>query len=170
MNLHFRDYTPGDSAACVSIFRSNVPTYFRDHELSGFLDFLDSPPCPYSVILTDGQVIACGGFGLHPGSDTADLCWGMVHADHHRRRVGTFLLFARLHAIVTTTVARSVRLGTSQLTDPFFERYGFTAQSRKTDGIAPGLDAVEMRLELTEERRAAVERQWRQLIGMRHNT
>jgi len=156
--LYLRAYSPADRSACIGIFRSNVPRFFRDHELAGYLEFIDGSGCPYFVVRSDARIVACGGFGLRPGSDAADLCWGMVDREQQGKRIGRFLLLARLHAIVTTTHARYVRLGTSQLTDGFFRRHGFQIQTRKSDGFAAGLDEVEMRMELTTANRAAIER------------
>ncbi len=161
--LRFRGYLPADRPACIAVFQTNVPRYFRDHELSGFLEFVDSSGCPYFVLVADGSIVGCGGFGIHPGSDTADLCWGMVDLSQHGKHIGEFLLFARLNRIIKEVAVKAIRLGTSQLTDPFFQRFGFAVQGRTTDGIAAGLDDVEMRLELTAEVRSSIEQKWNEL-------
>lgn len=158
MHLQFREYLRSDRDACIEVFQTNVPRYFREHELNEYLQFIDAGRCPYFVVDAAAGTLACGGFGFRPGSDTADLCWGMVDAEHHGRRLGEFLLLARLQRIVTHTHAQSVRLGTSQLTANFFLKYGFTIKSRAPDGIAEGLDDVQMRLDLTEDRRTAIQR------------
>jgi GNAT superfamily N-acetyltransferase len=165
MTLQLRAYRPTDRDACIEIFRSNVPRFFRDRELDGYLEFVDSSGCPYFVVLSKARVIGCGGFGIRSGSDTADLCWGMVHREQHGSGIGRFLLLARLHAIVTTTRARYVRLATSQLTEGFFHRNGFQIQTRTPGGIAAGLDEVEMRMELTDGNRFLVEREWRKMTN-----
>jgi predicted GNAT family N-acyltransferase len=149
----------------VHIFQSNVPRYFRDHELPEYLDFLDSSGCPYFVVTVNGVVVACGGFGIRAGSDGADLCWGMVDATRHRKRIGEFLLLGRLYRISKETDAKHIRLGTCQLTEGFFRRYGFETQSRTRDGVADGLDDVQMRMELTDDNRALICRQWMELTG-----
>lgn len=161
MTLHIRAYGPSDRDACIGIFRSNVPQFFLDHELDRYLEFIDSSGCQYYVVMSGSRIVGCGGFGIRSGSDTADLCWGMVEREQHGKRIGEYLLLARLHAVVTSTSARYVRLATSQHTDGFFQRYGFRVQERKPDGIAAGLDEVEMRMELTDENRARIEHAWR---------
>lgn len=163
--LKFREYRPTDRDACIAVFQSNVPRYFRDHELNGFLEFVDWSGCPYFVLVTDEIIIGCGGFGVRPRSDTADLCWGMVDSSHHRKHLGEFLLFARLNRIIREAGVNAVRLGTSQLVDPFFQRFGFAVQGRTTDGIAAGLDEVEMRLELTAEVRNSIQQKWNDISG-----
>ncbi len=165
--MHYRPYTPSDRDACIALFRSNVPRFFRDHELQAFTDFIDSLECRYFVVLDGddgGEIVGCGGFGLQAGSDCADLCWGMVRRDCQGKRIGAYLLLVRLHAILTSTNAQSVRLGTSQYTEGFFRRYGFEIQSAQRDGIALGLDDVEMKLTLTAENRASIEREHREMV------
>ena len=145
-----------------------MPYYFRDHELPEFLDFLDDlncSGCQYSVVTFDGVVTACGGFGVFDGSDTADLCWGMVDAAQHKNRIGEFLLLGRLYRILQETDADYVHLGTCQLTEGFFQRYGFCVQLRITDGVADGLDDVQMHMKLTDEIRNLIRRQWLRRSG-----
>jgi hypothetical protein len=163
--LSHRKYDSTDLDACVAVFRSNVPRFFREHELPDFTEFLDASNCPYLVVQAGEQIVGCGGYGLRNGSDTADLCWGMIHNAYHGRHLGAYLLLARLYRIVTTTDACAIRLETSQQTDRFFGKFGFTTQSVAADGIDRGLDRVEMRLALTESTRSAIERDWRELAG-----
>lgn len=151
-----RPYTPADRRGCLAVFRSNVPTYFRDDEQADFERFIDTSGEPYLVLVRGGEVAACGGYGLRPGADAADLCWGMVRREAHGERLGERLLVARLDAIVRTMDVRAVRLVTSQHTDGFFARYGFRVVERSCGALAEGLDAVEMRLELTAAARSFI--------------
>lgn len=164
MHRDFREYNVADRESCVNIFRSNVPDFFRDHEMPDYLDFIDSSGCPYFVVAVDSVVVACGGIGVHPGSDGADLCWGMVDATQHRKRLGEFLLLGRCYRIANETDVSHIRLGTCQLTEGFFRQYGFEIQSYIRDGVADGLDDVQMRMELTDDNRASIRRQWMKVI------
>jgi GNAT superfamily N-acetyltransferase len=164
MNLQLHAYREANHReACIAIFKSNVPRYFRSHEFDEFLNFLDAVQCHYFVVTLDEQVRACGGFGVREGSSVADLCWGMAHADYHGQGIGTFLLFARLFKIATETNATAVRLGTCQLTDGFFQRFGFAIQSLTTDGLAEGLDDVQMQMILTEDVRETIIQHWHKM-------
>lgn len=154
--MTIRPYTAKDRADCEAVFRTNVPRWFRKHELPGFLQFLDIGECPYFVIEHAGNIVACGGYGRRPGSDTADLCWGMVAMPSHRKGFGSQLLTTRLRCIAADEQFSAVRLGTSQLTEGFYRRFGFVAVERKKDGIAEGLDVVEMRLEFTPDNRKQI--------------
>ncbi len=159
-----RDYTPADKSECVRIFASNIPRYFRDHERPDFEQFLDEQGCPY-LILQQGnekQIVGCGGYAVRADGG-ADLCWGMIAQEFHRQGLGEYLLVARLMRIVAEPSAKSVRLGTCQLTSAFFEKYGFHVQSINAGAIANGLDDVEMNAHIDQAFRARIQQQWQEL-------
>lgn len=145
--LSHRVYRPDDRAACMAVFDSNVPRYFHPGEAPEFSAFLDHQADRYLVVCDGNQVVGCGGFSISDDGRQASLCWGMVRRDRHGQRIGERLLQARLAAIATTG-ARSVRLSTSPHTAGFYRRCGFEVMDVEPDGLAPGLDAVEMRLSL----------------------
>ena len=87
----------------------------------------------------------------------------MIDADHQHNHLGEFLLLGRLHTIVMDERAPGVRLATSQLTDGFFQRYGFTVLSRSRNGIGEGLDEVEMYLDLTKDAQEWILHCWHQI-------
>jgi hypothetical protein len=87
----------------------------------------------------------------------------MIARDCHGRRLGELLRLGRLDAIIERSDARGVRLGTSQLTCRFFERYGFEIRSTEREGIDTGLDSVEMYLEMTDDRRRWLRKLWQRL-------
>lgn len=74
-----RPYRCTDVTACLSIFDSNVPTYFAPAERGDFERFLHEHAVPraFQVIEVESQVVACGGL-WHCGDGSASLCWGMV--------------------------------------------------------------------------------------------
>lgn len=157
-----REYSSADRDDCLRVFHSNMPRFFRDHERPDFEAFIDSGECPYFVIEEARTIVGCGGYGVRTGSDHADLCWGMIDQSRHGQRLGEFLLLLRLNEIIQDPAIKAVRLGTSQLTDGFFQRYGFAVCDRKANAIAEGLDEVEMLLELTEETRGQFGELWTQ--------
>lgn len=145
--LSHRTYRSDDRAACLAVFASNVPQYFHAGEAQDFEVFLKLEAAHYLVVLDGDDIVGCGGFSLSEDGRQASLCWGMIRRDQHGQRLGERLLQARLEAIATTAAA-SVRLSTSQHTAGFYRRYGFEVLAVQPDGLAPGLDAVEMRLSL----------------------
>ncbi|MFW6079187.1 MAG: GNAT family N-acetyltransferase [Gemmatimonadota bacterium] len=152
-----RDYAPADRDGCLAVFESNVSEFFLPSEREEFEAFLGDLPGPY-LVLEDaaGRVVACGGYAVAPGTATADLCWGMVLRELQGTGLGRRLTEARLARIRRDGVARAVALRTSQHTRGFYERLGFATERVVPDGVAPGLDRCEMRLELGRRSEEAV--------------
>ena len=147
--VHIRPYTPADLEACLAVFDTNVPRYFISKEREEFRAFLENPPGPYLVLEDEqGVIVGCGGHALGDEPGRADLCWGMVRQEKHRRGLGRRLIHARIDAAKADPAVRVIALNTSQLTTGFYERFGFRVTSTEPDGYGPGLDRCEMRLEL----------------------
>jgi len=81
----------------------------------------------------------------------------MIHSDWHGRHAGEFLLLSRVAKILESEDLDAIRVGTSQLTDGFFERFRFVVQWHRTDAIDDGLGDVEMRIELRDDARNSVQ-------------
>ena len=77
--MNLRLYRPADARACLSMFDSNVPTYFAPEERSDFERFLreQAVDCAFQVIERDGSIVACGGLSRR-GDGSAGFCWGMA--------------------------------------------------------------------------------------------
>lgn len=147
--VDIRPYAPSDLDACLAVFDSNVPRYFITAERAGYREFLENLPGPY-LVLTDagGAIVACGGYAIGDDDPTrADLCWGMVRQEKHRRGYGRTLTHARIDAAKTDPRVKVIRLDCSQHTTGFYERFGFRVTSVERDGYGPGLDRCEMRRE-----------------------
>jgi GNAT superfamily N-acetyltransferase len=152
--MKLRAYTPADRAACLALFDSNVPLFFAPPERPDFMSFLDAPSCAYYVVQDDdGAIIGCGGYHYDAAAPVASLCWGMVARDRHRSGVGTFLLRGRLRRLCADSGGRAVLwLNTSQHVAAFYQKFGFMIVRITPDGLAPGLDEIDMVLYLSEAR------------------
>ncbi len=150
-----RPYRPADAAGCLSVFDSNVPAYFASSERTDFQRFLDDQAmqCAYLVIESHGQILACGGLSIDDAG-VAGFCWGMVLRSHHRQGLGRQLANARLQLAFQHPGVQRVTLSTSQHTQAFYERLGFAVTRVVPNGHGPGLDAVEMRLSVDDNRAA----------------
>lgn len=146
--MGIRTYRSGDRDGCLGVFDSNVPEDFRLQERGEFSEFLGALPGPYWVVEEDGVVIGCGGVAIEPDGVTATLCWGMVRRDRQGEGLGQRLGELRLEWARGKKGLRRVAAHTSQRTQGFFERLGFRPIHVAPDGIAPGLDAVAMVLDL----------------------
>lgn len=143
--MTLRPYRCSDISACLSIFDSNVPTYFASQERGDFERFLHEHAVQraFQVIEVEGQVVACGGL-WHCGDGNTSFCWGMVERGRHRQGLGRALAVARLHQADTDPSIRRITLSTSQHTQGFYAGLGFQVVRVVADGHGAGIDAVEM--------------------------
>lgn len=160
MTASIRVFCPADLPACMAVFDSNVPEYFRDHERDEFEAFLGSLPGPYFVLEEGETIVACGGYAVRAAAGEADLCWGMVRRSRHGRGYGRLLSAYRLEEARKDPELRAVVLSTSQHTVGFYRKLGFSLLRTDPDGFGSGLDRCEMRLRLDrgEGRRDAIVR------------
>jgi N-acetylglutamate synthase-like GNAT family acetyltransferase len=150
--MEIRRYRRNDQDACLAIFESNVPDYFHPRDRADLMAFLDDLPGPYFVCVAPGRgVVACGGYYTQAEAQLAALTWGMVHRDLHRQGIGRTLLEFRLAEIRAIPQIRTVRARTTQITEDFFRRCGFVEAARRADGFGPGLDLVELELQLPRD-------------------
>jgi GNAT superfamily N-acetyltransferase len=150
--IRVREYSPDDRGACLAVFDTNVPESFLPAERESFAAFLDEHPGPYFVLADEaGDVVACGGYAISPGTATADLCWGMVTHDRQGTGLGRLLVEIRLARIGADSSAADAALKTSQHTCAFYEKLGFTTTCVVQNGIAPGMDTCEMRRPIVRE-------------------
>lgn len=141
--MKLRLYRPTDASACLSIFDSNVPTFFAAEERSDFERFLlvQAVDFAFQVIERDSSVIACGGI-TRRGDGSAR--WGMVQRALHRQGIGRELTLARLHQAEADSSITHITLSTSQHTQGFYAGLGFHVTRVIPDGHGAGIDAVEM--------------------------
>ena len=148
-NLHCNEYHSVDFDACMAIFDSNVPQFFAESERQAFEGFLLDLPGPYLVCKEQNLgIIGCGGYAFNQQDRSADLCWGMVHKDFHKKGFGQALLLERLERIKLNPDIKKIHLNTCQLTDSFFENAGFKTSKITHDGFADGLHRHDMTLVL----------------------
>lgn len=163
MTAKLRAYSPRDRVRCLRIFDSNRPRSFADAERAQFESYLERHGDAYYVVERLGSIVGCGGYALDAAGKSADLCWGMIDEGLHRKGLGEYLLLGRLRAIAVRDRITRVRLATSQHAEGFYARYGFKVASRTANGFGPGLDNIEMRLNLTGKARARILASWSQL-------
>ncbi|MTI17329.1 GNAT family N-acetyltransferase [Rhodobacteraceae bacterium RKSG542] len=140
--MKIRPYEDKDYGDCIELFRSNMPKYFADHELSEFVAFLKAVHDPYYTILEGGRPVACGGF-FRKG-DSYGFMWGMVGYDYQGIGYGRALVQHRLDEIYRLDPNAKVTIDTSQHTRGFYELMGFKVVRVTPNGYAPGLDKIDM--------------------------
>lgn len=141
--VRIRSWRPEDREACLALFDSNVPTFFREWERREFAGFLDRLPGPYFVLEAEGAVVACGGVAAE-GDGLASVCWTVVDRSRQGEGLGRRLL-ERCHAAARALPGvERARLDTIQEVAPFFSRLGYRTVRVEADGYAPGMDRVQM--------------------------
>jgi GNAT superfamily N-acetyltransferase len=147
MSFTFRPYIAADRTACLALFAANTPGWFAPQEYEQYQAFLDDEPPGYFVMLSEnGAVVGAGGIELEPARAVARLTWGMVDPARHGLGLGKTLLTYRLDLLRANPGVSRVCIDSSQLTAPFYEKYGFTTQRIILDGYAKGLHRHEMEL------------------------
>lgn len=145
--MEIREYQSSDQQACLNIMQSNIPDYFHECDLVDFVVFLENLPGPFFV-MTDPQVglIACGGIALGRTTSTeAVLCYGMVTGTQLHQGLGLALLRKRLeYFLPREPQVERIVVNTTQKTEGFFRKFGFSVIERELDGFGSGLDRVSM--------------------------
>jgi N-acetylglutamate synthase-like GNAT family acetyltransferase len=153
--MYIREYNVKDKAACLQLFKSNMPVFFADHELVDFEAWLDAMPARknlledqdqemYFVLEEQGNPVACGGFYVSRDGSGARMCWGMVENSQHKKGYGKVLTRYRLGLIRKLFPHTRIALDTTQHSSGFFEKQGFVLDKITENAYAPGLHRYDM--------------------------
>lgn len=143
--ISFRTYDPKDHHdACLEVFRSNIPTYFAEKEVPGFIESLNDSDDLYEVVLLEGELIGVGGIWVNRERGEGRLCFGMIHRDYQKRGFGKLLLERRLARIASYGFVSKITHETGQGTYTFFEKYGFETVRIDDDPEGIGIDFYQM--------------------------
>ncbi len=151
-NLVCREYATKDKSACVGIFASLTPRYFRAGELKDFIAFLnglDHDRCRFGVVEdADGKIIGCGGMWIEREKGVASLCWEMVHQENQGQGIGKFMLEARLRWLDEYPEINHVIASAAAHSSGFFTKQGFETYHVQSDYFGPGQDLHDMKLKI----------------------
>lgn len=119
-----RPFLETDLEACERIYQLNEGESFSGG-LDDFRKTLDDGQSFYLVCEENGVIRAVGGMCvyLHENGEFANLFYGLVHPDHHRRGFGTAMLFARLSLLPPPR--DEWQIGMYSVADSFHRRFGF---------------------------------------------
>lgn len=144
--VSFRPYRKADRQACTGIFDANCPAFFAPNERLEYEEFLDSASGDYEVCEVDGKVL--GAFGLSvAGEDTKRLSWIMLDPQAQGLGVGSAIM-QRVIQLGRSSRTSVVKIAASHKSAPFFARFGASATSFIENGWGPGMDRVDMELQL----------------------
>jgi N-acetylglutamate synthase-like GNAT family acetyltransferase len=150
--ITFENYTKNEREECIGLFKSNQPKFFAPDELQDFTTYLDKYIEKFWCMKIDGVLIGAGGIRVR-ADNVGRLCWGIIHADLHRKGFGSQLLRFRLQQLALIPDLPTIQLDTSQYNPDFFKRFGFVEISKSENLYGPGLHSHEMELLLTPENR-----------------
>ncbi len=130
---------------CLSMFKTNTPTFFAKNEIFLFQRYLLEKDIHYYVLLEKSILIAAGGYGINKKQKTIDLTWGMVNSKYHKKGFGTKLLNYRIKRILTDFPKTDITLNTSQKTFKFYEKFDFKLKKITKNYYCDGLDRYDMK-------------------------
>jgi len=140
-----RPYGPRDEAECLQLFDSNCPAAFAAGERDDYASYLRSVP-DYIVYVRDDTI--AGAFGMSEDRGRARLRWILVHPRWQGSGLGSEMMRAVVRSAVTRG-ARVLDIAASQVSEPFFARFGARVIRRIEDGWGSGMHRVDMELDLT---------------------
>ena len=151
METHIRVYHKNDKQHCLDTFKSNVPDYFTEGEISEFEAFLDRletgiSKTQFYVIEHHGKIVGCGGFGDKDNRNIISLAWGHIHKNEHKKGLGQQLLSYRLALIKQQYPQLPVTIDTTQFSCGFYEKNGFTTKQMTENYYTVGLHRYDMEL------------------------
>jgi ribosomal protein S18 acetylase RimI-like enzyme len=132
VKLKFRPYQLSDREEVLNLFDSNIPEYFAPEERTEFIKFLNAEKEVYDVLLYQCNLVGAGGFCTHDQHE-ARIVWFMILSDLHAEGFGRALILRLLEFITKDTSYKCISLMTSQLTDGFYQKFGFKTTKRVAD-------------------------------------
>lgn len=142
----FRSYAAADREACISVFDANCPEFFAPNERQDFEEFLEQEPADYEICEGDGKVL--GAFGLFvDGENTKTLNWILLDPQTQGMGVGSKIM-KRVIQLGHTSQTKVVKIAASHKSAPFFARFGASKKTLTENGWGPGMDRVDMELQL----------------------
>lgn len=135
----FRAYEPRDFDPLMSVYQLNAPGRFPAGQEDQFSSCLKKEPNGIFVGELNGKTICCAGLVKH-GPDIYTFCYGLVHPQFHRQRIGSTLTLLRILATgfgdkADTLKYAMINAVPSSLS--FYQRFEF--RERKTWGEFEGL-------------------------------
>lgn len=123
--VRVRAYTPPDFDRCIELYRLNERGRFPEGILPEYESWLREEGALKLVVEDQGVLVASGGIVIQRTSiaEMANLCFGLVHPEHHRRGLGSALLLARMAFLPSEAWRIFLQAVPSSRT--FYEEFGF---------------------------------------------
>jgi ribosomal protein S18 acetylase RimI-like enzyme len=139
-----RPYHADDYAQVINLFLLNTPKYFCPPELQNLERYLQNEIENFFVIEDNGVVVATGGSNIK--GDVGFLSWYIVHPHYHGKGLGKQLAHKNLDILKSNPGLQGIKVRTSQLVYPFYEKLGFVLISTTDNYWGDGMHLYEMDL------------------------
>lgn len=148
--IQLRPYTTDDYPAIIALFLLNTPAYFCPPEQQDLEAFLKNEIEHYFVAEEHGKVLASGGCAVEKNEGW--LCWFIVDAREHGKGLGRLVINKCLEILNADVRVEKIKLWTSQLVYPFYEKFGFVVTETEDDFWGAGMHLYKM--EITDMKKA----------------
>ncbi|CAN5369489.1 hypothetical protein BH11BAC2_BH11BAC2_02490 [soil metagenome] len=143
-----RKYLSEDRFGIISLFRLNTPEYFAVEEEKDLLYYLENHSDDYFVMVTNKEIIGCGGINYSEDKKMGTLSWDLFHPAYQKKGCGTKLTNFRIEKIRTSKEIKIISVRTSQQAFQFYEKCGFQLKEIIIDYWAKGFDLYRMEFEI----------------------
>jgi len=123
--ITIRPYISSDKETVLQLLQLNTPTYFSPEEENDLISYLDHEIESYFVLDLSGQVVGSGGINFSNDNTIGIISWDLLHPDFQRKSLGSKLLNYRIDLLKNNSAIRQIKVRTSQLVYPFYEKLGF---------------------------------------------
>lgn len=132
---------------CLQLFDENCPEYFAENERQDYIGFLNKGCSDYLIGVSDGFVAAAFGVISNAESSRARLVWIMVSPKFKGSGIGVQMMN---HAKKTVSKNKSsaIDIAASQLSAPFFAKFGAIELNRVQNGWGPDMHRIDMEIRL----------------------
>ena len=146
--IEFQAYGPGDMPACMNLFDANCPSFFAPNERAEFESFLADLPMGYQLCLHDGSIVGAFGITAEEKGPRTRLNWIMLEPSAQGHGVGSAMM-KKTVAMAAAADAAHIDIAASQRSADFFAHFGAVETQRTADGWGPGMDRVDMVLQVS---------------------
>lgn len=144
-----RTYIPEDKAELIELIRLNTPQYFDTSEEDYLNNYLENERETYFVVEQDNKIVGCGGINYENNSTIGIISWDIIHPKFQGKGIGKKLLLHRINVLKKDDQVNLIRVRTSQHTDKFYAKCGFSLEFITKDYWAKGFDLYQMKIDLT---------------------
>ncbi len=143
-SIQISPYTSTHKQTILDLFALNVPQYFASTEYDDLVHYLSHELEDYFVVKHTTKVIGAGGINYKPAQKQGIISWDLLHPTYQRKGIGSMLLKHRLNLLLANKNIDEIVVRTSQMSYPFYAKFGFKTTKTQKDYWAPSIDLYHM--------------------------